>query len=126
MDRDSDGARRRRRSARESGRTSRANDYLRDWEAQRTRVLFGVPGVGAQDKAITESQGVYDRTLERLGRADLGIIRARKRLLDAALALREQRTPPPGLDAASYRVRPASVLLPKDTPWAEAAAERLL
>ncbi|MBI2206373.1 MAG: hypothetical protein HYU41_21285 [Candidatus Rokubacteria bacterium] len=89
-------------------------------------MLFGVPGVGAQDKAITESQGVYDRTLERLGRADLGIIRVRKRLLDAALALREQRTPPPGLDAASYRVRPASVLLPKDTPWAEAAAERLL
>jgi phenylpropionate dioxygenase-like ring-hydroxylating dioxygenase large terminal subunit len=106
-------------------RASRANDYLRDWEAQRTRVLFGVPGVGAQDKAITESQGAYDRTLERLGRADVGIIRVRKRLLDAALALRERRTPPPGLDAASYRVRPASVLLPKDTPWAEAAADRL-
>jgi phthalate 4,5-dioxygenase len=105
---------------------NRTNDYLADWEAQRSRKFFGVPGVGAQDKAITESQGVYDRSLERLGRADLGIIRVRKRLLDAAVALRERRTPPPGLDPASYRVRPASVLLAKETPWVEAASERLV
>ena len=104
---------------------NRDNDYLRDWEAQRTRVLFGVPGVGAQDKAITESQGHYDRSLERLGRADIGIIRVRKRLLDAALALRAGQAPP-ALDPASYRVRPASVLLPKDVPWVEASAERLV
>ena len=105
---------------------SRANDYLADWEAQRTRKFFGVPGVGAQDKAITESQGVYDRSLERLGRADLGIIRVRKRLLDAAIALRTQGTPPPGLDPATCRVRPASVLLPKDVPWVEGAKERMV
>ncbi|HEV8586160.1 MAG TPA: Rieske 2Fe-2S domain-containing protein [Methylomirabilota bacterium] len=105
---------------------SRPNDYLADWEAQRTRKFFGVPGVGAQDKAITESQAAYDRTLERLGRADLGIIRVRKRLLDAAQALRAQRVPPPGLDAASYRVRPAAVLLAKDVPWVEGAQARLV
>ena len=104
----------------------RANDYLADWEAQRTQKFFGVPGVGAQDKAITESQGNFDRTLERLGRADVGIIRVRKRLLDAALALRERGVMPPGLDARSYRVRPASVLLPKDVPWVEGAKERLI
>lgn len=96
------------------------NDYRADWEAQRTRKFFGVPGVGAQDKAITESQGSFDRSLERLGRADLGIIRVRKRLLDAAVALRTRRAPPPGLDPAGYRVRPASVLLPKDAPWVPA------
>ena len=101
------------------------NDYLADWEAQRTRKFFGVPGVGAQDKAITESQGEYDRSLERLGRADSGIIRVRKRLLDAALALRAGKEPP-GLDAASYRVRPASVLLPKDSSWVEGAKDRLV
>lgn len=105
---------------------SRANDYLADWEAQRTRKFFGVPGVGAQDKAITESQAVYDRTVERLGRADLGIIRLRKRLLDAATALRAHRVPPPGLDSASYRVRPASVLLPKDVAWVEGAKELMV
>ena len=104
----------------------RANDYLADWEAQRTRKFFGVPGVGAQDKAITESQGVFDRSLERLGRADIGIIRVRKRLLDAALALREGRVAPPGLDPATYRVRPASVLLAKEAPWVEGAKDRLV
>jgi phthalate 4,5-dioxygenase len=104
----------------------RPNDYLADWEAQRTRKFFGVPGVGAQDKAITESQAVYDRALERLGRADLGIIRVRKRLLDAALALRAERTPPPGLDPSSQRVRPAAVMLPKDVPWVEGARDRLV
>src|SRR5207249_1228136 len=30
---------------------------------------------------------------------------------------RAGRVPPPGLDPASYRVRPASVLLPKEAPW---------
>src|SRR3989442_2391799 len=105
---------------------SRANDYLADWEAQRARKFFGVPGVGAQDKAITQSQGAFDRSLERLGRADLGIIRVRKRLLDAAVALRERRMTPPGLEAASYRVRPASGLLAKEVPWVEGAADRLL
>jgi phthalate 4,5-dioxygenase oxygenase subunit len=106
-------------------RADRVNDYLADWEAQRTRKFFGVPGVGAQDKAITESQRDYDRSLERLGRADVGIIRVRRRLLEAARALREHGTPPPALDAASYRLRPASVLLPKETPWVEGARDRL-
>lgn len=105
---------------------NRANDYLADWESQRTRKFFGVPGVGAQDKAITESQRRYDRSLERLGRADVGIIRVRKCLLDAAVALASQRRPPPGLDPVTYRVRPASVLLPKDVPWVEGAKERLV
>jgi phthalate 4,5-dioxygenase len=84
-----------------------------------------VPGPGAQDKALTESQGAYDRSLERLGRADLGIIGVRKRLLEAAIALRAHGTPPPGLDPTTYRVRPASVLLPKDVPWVEGAKKRL-
>ena len=99
---------------------SRANDYLADWEAQRVRKFFGVPGVGSQDKAITESQGNYDRSLERLGRADIGIIRVRKCLLDAAIALRTGRVPPPALDPAGYRVRPAALLLPKEASWVDA------
>jgi phenylpropionate dioxygenase-like ring-hydroxylating dioxygenase large terminal subunit len=99
---------------------SRANDYLADWEAQRARKFFGVPGVGSQDKAITESQGNYDRSLERLGRADIGIIRVRKCLLDAAIALRTRRVPPPALDPAGYRVRPAALLLPKEASWVDA------
>jgi phthalate 4,5-dioxygenase oxygenase subunit len=106
---------------------NRHNDYLIDWEAHHTRKYFGVPGVGAQDKAITESQRlIYDRTRERLGRSDIGIIRVRKWLLDAAIALREHGTPPPGIDPATHWIRPASVLLPKDTPWIEGARAQLI
>jgi hypothetical protein len=100
---------------------------LIDWEVQQRRKFFGVPGVGAQDRAITESQQpIVDRTQKRLGRADLGIIRVRKRLLDAAVALRDQGTLPPGMDPTSFRIRPASVLLPKDVPWVEESQERLV
>ena len=103
-------------------RQHRDNDYLCDWESQRTRKFFGVPGVGAQDKSITESQQpIMDRTRERLGTADSGIIRVRKLLRDAVVALRDHGTTPPGMDAASYRIRGASVLLAKDVPWAEGA-----
>jgi phthalate 4,5-dioxygenase oxygenase subunit len=102
------------------------NDYLVDWQAQRSRKFFGVPGVGAQDKAITESQRpIFDRSRERLGRADSGIIRVRKCLMDAVVALRDRNTPPPGMDAASFLIRPASVLLPKDAAWIERAREQL-
>ena len=105
---------------------NRENDYHIDWQAHRTRKFFGVPGVGAQDKAITESQLPGYRTRERLGRSDMAIIRIRKRLLDAALALKEHGTPPPGLDPASHRIRPASVLLPHDVQWSEGAKAHLV
>ena len=106
---------------------NRRNDYLIDWQAHRSPKFFGVPGVGAQDKAITESQRpIYDRTRERLGRAGLGIIRIRKRLMDAALALRAHGTAPPGLEPGSFLIRPASMLLPKDVPWTDGAREQLV
>ena len=105
----------------------RRNDYAMDWQAHHTRKFFGVPGVGAQDKAITESQrAIYDRTRERLGRADIGIIRVRKYLLDATMALQDHGTLPPGMDPASFLIRPASVVLPKDVPWVDGAKARLL
>jgi phthalate 4,5-dioxygenase oxygenase subunit len=108
-------------------RQHRDNDYLCDWEAHRTRKFFGVPGVGAQDKSITESQQpILDRTRERLGTSDSGIIRIRKRLLDAAVALRDRGTPPPGLEPESFLIRGASVILPKDVPWAEGARAQLV
>jgi phenylpropionate dioxygenase-like ring-hydroxylating dioxygenase large terminal subunit len=108
-------------------RADRHNDYAIDWQAHHTRKFFGVPGVGAQDKAITESQrSIYDRTRERLGRADVGIIRVRKYLFDAAMALRDRGTPPPGMDPASFLIRPASVLLPKDAPWVDEAKTHLV
>jgi phthalate 4,5-dioxygenase oxygenase subunit len=103
------------------------NDYLMDWQAHHTRKFFGVPGVGAQDKAITESQQpIVDRTQERLSSADIGIIRVRKCLLEAARVLQEGGTLPPGMAPESFRIRPASVILPKDTPWVEGARAQLV
>jgi hypothetical protein len=45
--------------------------------------------------------------------------------MDAVVALRDRNTPPPGMDAASFLIRPASVLLPKDAAWIESAREQL-
>src|SRR5256712_2376134 len=103
------------------------NDYRCDWDAHETRKFFGVPGVGVQDKAITESQRpIVDRTRERLGKADTAIIRIRKILMDAARALRDRGTPPPGLASASFLIRPASGLLTKDAASVEGAPAHLV
>ena len=58
-------------------RINAKNDYLIDWEAQRTERFSGLPGLWPQDAACQESMGtIYDRTKERLGMSDSGIIRA--------------------------------------------------
>ena len=67
---------------------NRANDYLIDREAQRTRSFTGIEGISEQDAAIQDSQGfIADRTREHLGPTDLGIVRFRRCVLDAANAL---------------------------------------
>jgi phenylpropionate dioxygenase-like ring-hydroxylating dioxygenase large terminal subunit len=105
---------------------SRDNDYGMDWEAHRTRMFCGIPGFGVQDQAIQESQGpIVDRTQERLGTSDTAIIQVRRRLLDAARALRERRAPAPGL-GASYFVRSTSALLPAGADWVESAKARIV
>ena len=90
---------------------SRPNDYLTDWEAQRTRKFFGVPGVGAQDKAVTESQGVFDRSLERLGRAVLRPGQARS----SRRAPGQARLPRPGQEREQGQRRPPPSSFPSST-----------
>ena len=103
------------------------NDYGMDWEAHRSRMFCGIPGFGVQDQAIQESQGpIVDRTRERLGTSDTAIIQVRRRLLDAARALRERGTEPPGLDPASMLVRSASAVLPPGADWIDGAAARIV
>jgi len=65
---------------------------------------------------------IFDRTREHLGAADSVIIQMRRRLIKAARDL-EKGIEPPGLDAADFRVRSSSIVLPRDTAsWPEAAA----
>jgi phthalate 4,5-dioxygenase oxygenase subunit len=103
-----------------------SNDYLIDRAAQRAKKSFsGVAGIAMQDASLQESMGpIQDRTKERLGTSDSGIIMARQRLLRAAKALADG-TPPPGLEPAAQRVRSAALLLPKDVPFQEGAADAL-
>ena len=82
---------------------NRGNDYLMDREAQRTRSFTGIQGISEQDAAIQDSQGfIVDRTREHLGPTDLGIVRFRRLVLDAAAAL--ERGTEPAAAAATGRL----------------------
>lgn len=101
------------------------NDYLIDREAQKEMQTFsGVHGISMQDASLQESMGpIVDRTRERLGTSDAAIIMARKRLLEAAENLGD--APLPGLTKQSQRVRSTSILLPRDVPFDEGAADAI-
>ena len=105
---------------------NKSNDYLMDRESQRRKESFsGIAGISAQDFSLQESMGeICDRTKERLGTSDAGIILARRRLL-AALEDVESGTPP-GLETEHQKVRSTSVLLPKEVPFQEGAREALI
>jgi phthalate 4,5-dioxygenase len=102
------------------------NDYYVDREKQRQgRSFTGIAGVPIQDKAVTESMGtIVNREAEHLASSDAMIIRTRQRLLDAALALRDEAVVPPGVDdPAIYRVRGGGVILPRDADWLTATEQ---
>ena len=106
---------------------NRDNDYGMDWDIHRTKMFCGIPGFGVQDQAIQESQGpIVDRAQERLGTSDSAIIQVRKRLMNAARALRDCGTVPPGLDPATTTVRSASALLAPGDNWVEGTKSRLV
>ena len=98
------------------------NDYLIDRKAQRTESFTGIAGIHQQDQAVTESMGpIYDRTQEHLGTSDAMVIRTRRRVINAARALRDNAVTPPGVDnPAVYRHRSGGVILPRDCDWLEA------
>ncbi|HEU0075417.1 MAG TPA: Rieske 2Fe-2S domain-containing protein [Dehalococcoidia bacterium] len=103
-----------------------SNDYGIDRESQRSGVNYtGIPGIFQQDQAVTESMGnVYDRSHEHLGTSDAMIIRTRRRVINAAKALREGNVSPPGVDNPEvYRTRSGSVILPRSVSWLEATQD---
>jgi hypothetical protein len=68
---------------------------------------------------------IVDRSKERLVSADSGIIKARRKLVQAALDLREKGLTPPGVDPAHHRVRSAAVVLPTDVSFLDSAPQTL-
>ena len=106
---------------------NKSNDYLHDFELQRTKTFTGIRSIFLQDQVVTEGMGpIYDRTQEHLGSSDAMVIQVRKRLMDAARALRDQGVTPPGVDdSAVYRVRSGSLLLPREREWVAGSADYL-
>jgi len=104
----------------------KSNDYLIDWEVHKDRRM-GVSGVNLQDKCIQENEGptpIMDRSKENLCVGDVTIVKARRLLKEAALALHEKNTVPVGVrDPGIYRVRGASTTVPDDINWVEGVKE---
>jgi len=96
---------------------NRTNDYGLDRERQRQSNFTGIEGIPNQDAAVQESMGaIVDRTQERLGASDQGIVRFRRLMLKLARKMLHGERPPCSTNASLYNVRPASLLLPEDVP----------
>jgi phthalate 4,5-dioxygenase oxygenase subunit len=105
---------------------NKSNDYLMDRAAQKAGITFsGVAGIAMQDASLQESMGaIQDRTKENLCPTDLGIVRTRRLLLEAARANREGGRLP-GLAPAEQRVRSCAIELDPDMPYADGAKHGL-
>jgi phthalate 4,5-dioxygenase len=95
------------------------NDYLIDRETQRTSTFSGVNDFASQDLMVTESMGpIYDRSKEHLGTTDVGVIRMRSLLLNAAKALAEGHEPPAVAGDLDYRsIRVGEKILEPGEDW---------
>jgi hypothetical protein len=106
-----------------------ANDWLIDRDAQSSNTLYtGINNIHLQDQAVTESMGpVTDHAFEHLGPSDQMIARTRRRLIQAARALRDKGTPPPGIaDPGVFRSARSGYFISGETrPWQEIYARQL-
>ena len=87
--------------------------------------IEGAPKSGDRSSMKAWLSDLAGRTKENLVSTDNGIIMARHRLMRAAKALVEKGTIPPGVDPEHHKVRSASVVLPPDQAFKDAAKEAL-
>jgi phenylpropionate dioxygenase-like ring-hydroxylating dioxygenase large terminal subunit len=103
-----------------------ANDFLIDREVQRRSSYSGIKGIPTQDQSVTITMGpVADRSREHLGTTDAAIIAARRRLLDSARFVEGGGELSAPADPDAYLIRAPALLLPKEVPFDEGAAERI-
>jgi phenylpropionate dioxygenase-like ring-hydroxylating dioxygenase large terminal subunit len=75
--------------------TNAENDYLIDRDKQRRNSFSGIPGIAAEDQAVTESMGaVTNRPAEHLAPSDRMIAVTRRRMMDAATDLANGKEAP--------------------------------
>jgi phthalate 4,5-dioxygenase oxygenase subunit len=99
----------------------RENDWLQDRDAMALGKSFsGLPGINAEDMAVTESMGtIYDRTKEHLGTSDGAVIRLRRMLLESVRRFERDEALPLGLAGpVDYRALHAiEGMLPVSEHW---------
>lgn len=103
-----------------------SNDYLLDRDEQKRGESYtGLPGLVVEDTVVTETMGrIFDRSQEHLGTSDMMIIRTRRRMLEAAHALRANGVVPPGAeDPSVFAQRSGGIILPRAADWFEATTD---
>jgi hypothetical protein len=100
------------------------NDFRMDRTLQKTAYFSGIREFWAQDAALQESMGrISDRSQEHLLQSDIGIVRVRRRLMQAVRALQEGQPAPAVNLPEAYAVRGAAALIPSGASWVEATEE---
>ena len=104
---------------------NKANDFLLDYELQKTTLYCGILSNPLQDGGVQVGMGaIYDRSKEHLGSSDMGIIRTRRRMIRAAEAFAATGELPPGVDnPAVFQQRSGWCVLPNDADWLEGTRE---
>ena len=98
---------------------NRENNFQFDYESQLTTWYSGLPGLWVQDAACQAGNGpIFDRTKEKLGVSDSGIVAVRRLLLENIRTHAHDGTTPPTVDDPDLAmIRPIGVRLPPGTPW---------
>ena len=106
---------------------NRENDFHFNYETQRTTWFSGLPGLWVQDAACQSGLSpIYDRTKERLGVSDSGIVVARRSLLEAVRAHRDKGVVPAGINnPALFMVRAVSLQLAPEEAWSDAGRQHM-
>ena len=101
---------------------ARETDFHFNYETQQTTWFSGLPGLWVQDAACQSGLGpIYDRTRERLGVSDSGIVVARRTLLEAVRAHRDKGVAPAGVNNPDlFMVRAVSLQLAPEEAWSDA------
>jgi phthalate 4,5-dioxygenase oxygenase subunit len=103
---------------------NQSNNYGIDRARQKNTSMTGIHGFAAQDQAVQESMGpIVDRSKEKLGASDAGIIAMRKLLLDEIRALGKGQEPAAARHGDAYWIRSGSTLLKRDVAFDEGMRE---
>ena len=104
---------------------NRNNDYLIDRTEQKLHSFTGVRGIAEQDAMAQDSQGlILDRTREHLSPTDVGVVRFRRVMLEAAKALGDGKEPVAAQRHDQYNVRAGGAMANSGVPFEDVMRNR--